>query len=563
MLHVRKSIFGLLLVLLCPLHEGLATSVESEGNDVAKTIIKSGNECAKDADCTMRNTRCIDKTCQCTDGYVINGSLTACIEVATTYGDYCDESMQCSKRLLSGATCINNACACIDGYYYLNGRCNAYSGLFSKCDKNVDCYVHADYGAAYCNGGKCSCSPGYYQREYRTCRPEGKKVGDSCVINNDCKFSATAYCEDGQCMETQTENSTESFSELGVLQERNAIETKPDLGNCKTNADCINNAECTPLGKCVCKRAHFYKTGTCVPELGEHCDGSDAPAIKYSECKNEVWNCEAGKIASLDNRICRKATKQYEHSCVHNEQCSLFGPDSVCDGSICVCNENSHFVESEMFCWMNIGLNETCQQDHDCHIDGMEGELSCKNGVCLEDYVGIGSNCTSDGDCQPENSECKENHCTCKEDYVSTSFKSCAPVASFGEPCEADIQCSTNVPNAVCLSKNETDVEKTCRCSEDQHYKFDRCNAKRVLGESCKNLGECYLSSNEHRVRCKKDRCACGDDYVRANDTVCATQQESRYNNNGNTVASISGGFLSIAMSILLPISYHSLTRDY
>ncbi|XP_076280518.1 uncharacterized protein LOC143209115 [Lasioglossum baleicum] len=579
MLHVRKRIFGLLLVLLCALHEGSATSVDSKGNDVAGTIFKSEKTCDKDADCTVRNSRCINATCQCTDGYVINGSLTACIKVATSHGDYCEESIQCSERLHRGAACINNACACIDGYYYLNGRCNAYSGLSLKCNKDVDCYVHADYGAAYCNGAKCECSSGYYQREHRTCRPEGRKVGDSCVIDNDCKFSATAYCEELTCKETKSGHITESFSELSVLQERDANETKRDLGNCTTNADCklIKNAECSPLGKCVCIRAYFLQANACVAELGEPCNASHASAIEYSECKNEKWNCAVGRVASENNRNCLKATKKFKDSCLHNKQCSLFGPDSVCEDGKCVCNENSHFVESELFCWRKKGLDEQCQSDFDCYIDGMQGNLSCINSVCacpdgthvnsnrtdcLENYVGIGSNCTGDGDCQPENSECQENLCACKEDYISASFKSCIPVVSFGQPCETDIQCSTTVPNAVCLGNDEADAYKTCRCIQNHHYRFNRCNLRRVLGESCKNLGECYLNSNEDRVTCKKDRCTCDYGYVRVNDTVCATQSE-RYNNNGNAVTSISGGFLSIAMSILLPISYFSVTRDY
>lgn len=49
-----------------------------------------------------------------------------------------------------------------------------HTGLYEKCKYAVDCYVFADFEASYCDGGICKCSPGFYQREYRTCRREGK-----------------------------------------------------------------------------------------------------------------------------------------------------------------------------------------------------------------------------------------------------------------------------------------------------------------------------------------------------------------------------------------------------
>ncbi|XP_078048894.1 uncharacterized protein LOC144476143 isoform X2 [Augochlora pura] len=490
--------------------------------------------------------------------------------------------MQCSKRLHSGAACLNNACVCVDGYYYFNGRCNAYSGLSDKCDSDVDCYVHAEYGAAYCNNGRCSCSPGYYQREYRTCRPEGKKVGDACTIKNDCKFSETADCDDYKCIEEKLDALDAPF--FSFYEEENPMETEPDLGKCKTDGDCkhVNNMECSPLGNCVCKRAHFYQetvsNETCIPELGEPCKATDEVAVENSECKNKKWNCVPGRIASADNRNCLKAVKQYSWSCLHDEQCSIFGPDSVCDDKKCVCNKRSHFVESELFCWTTKGLGEQCQRDFDCHLDGVEYELNCKNNVCqcpngtlankdgtgcLEDYVGIGSSCDNVAKCQPENSVCRNKFCVCEENYVNASFKSCLPLASYGKPCEEDIQCSTVVPNAVCSSNDETDAKKTCECRNGQHYKQGRCNVKRVLGEGCGNLSECYLSADGERAICRNGRCACDWAYTRANDTTCALYSKARYNNNGNTAESISGGSLSILMTTILSISYHSLIKDY
>lgn len=93
----------------------------------------------------------------------------------------------------------------------------------------------------------------------------------------------------------------------------------------------------------------------------------------------------------------------YNYSCQNNVNCQVFGPDGICESRSCVCNKNSHFVQSEQFCWVKKGLNETCQQDIDCYIDGVNGTLSCTNNICscphgthansdytdcLENYIG-------------------------------------------------------------------------------------------------------------------------------------------------------------------------------
>ena len=62
---------------------------------------------------------------------------------------------------------------CAEGYYFIHGKCRAYSGLLEKC-QDGDCYVNGDFQASCCINNICNCSPGYYQREYRTRRPDAK-----------------------------------------------------------------------------------------------------------------------------------------------------------------------------------------------------------------------------------------------------------------------------------------------------------------------------------------------------------------------------------------------------
>lgn len=145
------------------------------------------------------------------------------LTVADGLHDSCEDSLQCSAYLLSGGVCLDNICVCSPGYYYLHGRCNRYvgawyfwysvsdsilliiirirhfvlqhAGLSEKCERNVDCHVNADFEASTCNTSKkiCECSPGFYQREYRTCRREGKGARQWYVMNRTIRRSREQY----------------------------------------------------------------------------------------------------------------------------------------------------------------------------------------------------------------------------------------------------------------------------------------------------------------------------------------------------------------------------------
>lgn len=65
-------------------------------------------------------------------------------------------------------------------------------------------------------------------------------------------------------------------------------------------------------------------------------------------------------------------------NCHLDEQCYIFGPNAVCNNNTCVCNENvSHYVESELFCWGNMGIGKTCKQDRDCYVKNFRSNLIC------------------------------------------------------------------------------------------------------------------------------------------------------------------------------------------
>ncbi|XP_017792486.1 PREDICTED: multiple epidermal growth factor-like domains protein 10, partial [Habropoda laboriosa] len=562
-------------------------------------------KCETSADCYVNLSSCVDGTCQCPSGYIYNGNMTSCIKVARRYGDDCEESIQCSRYLFSGAFCMKKTCVCSEGYYYMHGRCNEYSGLSEKCRKDYDCYTHGVFNAMSCVNGICKCSSNFYQREYRSCRPAAKGVRDKCVIDNDCKqFNNAANCQyDNTCALEENNTVSEFLNNNNILQKSDPTST---VTKCTVDADCkdLGDAFCEPSGTCICKRAHFFneESNKCVPELGESCQPGDEPNIEYSECRNGIWNCELDRAVSKNNQKCEKATKKYNSYCNSDINCHVFGPDAICENNNCVCNENSRFVESELFCWTKRGISETCHKDIDCYINETDTKLHCKdnfcscpdgthpnfnktdcihfsagigsvcetdmdcttknaecaNNVCTcrkyyylsndQCLPGIASSCDNDTDCKPENSECRVGHCYCLIGYVAESINSCLPVAAYGDSCEKDIQCSAELPNAVCLHVDNSisnTTNSTCACAEGYHYNYLRCHKRRVLGMSCMNLAECYLDSGD-RVVCKNGRCACDSGYIQVNNTVCKEIQ--RYNINDGSIRINTMGLIPILL---------------
>ena len=136
--------------------------------------------------------------------------------------------MQCSAYLSRGGICRSGICVCAEGYYYIHGKCRAYSGLLEKCQEDGDCYVNGDFQASRCINNICNCSPGYYQRKYRTCRPDAKVHGKRCIINNDCKGWINSTCDNYICDTSQThENTSRLLYNDNIEKKKNRI--KKDL----------------------------------------------------------------------------------------------------------------------------------------------------------------------------------------------------------------------------------------------------------------------------------------------------------------------------------------------
>ncbi|CAD1477533.1 unnamed protein product, partial [Heterotrigona itama] len=439
---------------------------------------------------------------------------------AQKYGDDCQESRQCSAYLSRGGTCANGICVCAGGYYYIHGQCHRYSGLSGKCQDDEDCYVHGDFQASKCNEQKiCNCAPKYYKREYRGCRPIAEENDGKCIINNDCKGSnATCDFVEHKCVPPGNTASKFLRNDNTLFPEGDAIEQ--ELGE---RCDPARNE--TVIDNSVCQNGVW----NCILETVASKDNRKCEKGKRSIGSQRKLSLNERYVFSVCVVIAR-----YNDNCQDDVQCYVFGPDAICKDGKCVCNEKSRLNETESFCWTKRGIGENCYQDIDCHLDDYINVrlicdanklCSCPSGtypttdrtacvknhagigdtcgvdkdcehtrnakcankvcVCMDNYYelnkqcvkGINSTCSSHDECKANNSVCESKLCTCKDDHVASSVGSCVRVSTYGESCEEDIQCSSRIPNALCL-------QSTCACPKGHHYNFGKCFERKEMKRS-------------------------------------------------------------------------------
>ncbi|XP_058800979.1 cell death abnormality protein 1-like isoform X2 [Phymastichus coffea] len=491
--------------------------------------------CKSAADCHVENSNCSKQgLCECRSGYIRDGSLTRCLKVANGYYDTCEESVQCSAFLDAGGTCDrpNEQCVCTENYHYLHGRCFETKGLDEPCDRDEECFVNADYQAASCRDGKCKCSEGFYQREYTTCRPAAKNIGDECALDSDCAFIENAICTSNVCtldngsprVDSQdgggeamvaTHRTREDDAELPfVARVRLSGGIVVGESQCKADLDCklLDHSVCAANNTCVCDRGYFAirdqtarggPVDGCVPEIGTSCSAEQAKSnfsVGFSTCKNGAWTCDIDRAALKDNRLCRKFAKTIGAKCIHPEVCYLFGPRAKCADGKCTCDEASHWVAKEKFCWKYSKIKQGCKNDYECYSRGDDYIPKCTSGICTcpkgsvaSDDGGycysskpvFGSYCEKTEECKAiPNASCENNKCACSKTFFQRE-QQC--VKGLNAACENDDECK--LENTACLT---VDNAKTCRCTSDFTVgSGNECIKKSHYKEACTEDVQC------------------------------------------------------------------------
>ncbi|KAK3922672.1 Protein piccolo [Frankliniella fusca] len=551
-----------------------------------KKAAKVELKCTTDLDCDTRGASCVSGACACAQGQVMTSDLTACLPGASEWGAPCTDAVQCVSRLLVGGSCAAKevitssttsapepapaelVCRCAQGYHYLRGQCWRSSGLGEACARSENCYANHDSESVACAGGVCACAPGFYQREYSSCRRVSTAFGEECGITEDCQYSDSAClsrscgCREGYAYDKQANKCSPAaaarVAEVEASAGRggkwrwsrreaeaeararargsSALTASGDVAaTCTTDADCggDGNGDCVS-GVCVCHRGYYKSGNKCYPELLQACAEKGDCVMKNAVCRSaaqgstpaKLCSCKGGYVASEDMRLCRKMTPELlTWSCLHDEQCGYFGPSATCTGKRCHCGPGTHWAATKQYCWVSKAVGESCAAAEDCaglSADGTGAGATCSAGKCActpghhpsadskecrKDADRVGAECSDDVDCTAGHTLCVDNKCACGKGYVpDASGEGCGP--GVGGPCDKDTDCLAK--DSVCVADSKTD-SKTCSCASGavSSATGDAClPAAAALNSTCTETAQCSGLA----AHCRKGKCVCEED---------------------------------------------------
>ncbi|XP_069679083.1 prion-like-(Q/N-rich) domain-bearing protein 25 [Periplaneta americana] len=158
-------------------------------NDTCITGI--GGACSSDSGCGhIHSSYCSEseQKCACVDGTVQNEEGSKCLQIASTFGDDCEEDVQCIDALgKEGSACLMGLCLCTDNYHFRNHICVEKRFLGDVCEKNMQCYLESNQtDRVQCQNGKCLCTYDYVQTEDLDCKSSSARVSSSTIITGVC-----------------------------------------------------------------------------------------------------------------------------------------------------------------------------------------------------------------------------------------------------------------------------------------------------------------------------------------------------------------------------------------
>lgn len=167
-----------------------------------------------------------------------------------------------------------------------------------------------------------------------------------------------------------------------------------------------------------------------------------------------------------------------------------------------------------------ITIGEKCERDIDC----IENAFCRWQETCQCDpfyspsldrskcTATIGLSCVDDKQCQTiTNAECKQNTCTCKDDFFLDSRNSSNCIGrpiTIGDRCQLntnDNMCQESFNLALCINEK-------CQCYTGHHFvnATRTCVQSRGLYFSCTNDHDCYESDKfPDTMVCKNRQCVC------------------------------------------------------
>jgi EB module len=141
--------------------------------------------------------------------------------------------------------------------------------------------------------------------------------------------------------------------------------------------------------------------------LNEACYSNDECVAEYSQCQG-TCKCKPSHVQSkLDGITCLPLATSLYQTCQQNSQCSSI-PNSHCgSNSTCICMNEYHDINK-----VRIVKNSSAINDQSITVQIQFNFFQrCWPTVRLNEI------CESDENCIVENSSCKNNRCTCDDEY--------------------------------------------------------------------------------------------------------------------------------------------------
>ncbi|XP_044596782.1 zonadhesin-like [Cotesia glomerata] len=367
--------------------------------------------CWNNEECATTNAVCIDRECRCTTGFIQN--FDQCISnfnnIACHNSDFCktfSRHASCSSENLceckhnytlteasclpqldincendepcadENSACIENLCKCNLDYKSRNGECVPKGSLHDRCTNNLECN---DSKFTMCGTHKrCTCRHNYFAKNGICVSGLGAycQRTETCAVEN-------SFCIDHKCQCMISTTSTEP--EPGTDErcpEPNLLGKK-----CETNLDCklIINSVCS-MKKCSCDK-NFSAIGqsACSPTLNGPCLNDDQCLFENFSCINKKCRCKPNFFSASESQCIHENDLYF---CFDAFDCSDLWHSLCSKDKKCICQPD------------NIAINKSC--------------LPSLNGYCWRH-----------DQCMTLNSECSNNRCACKSDFIAVANNLC------------------------------------------------------------------------------------------------------------------------------------------
>ncbi|XP_008551627.1 rh5-interacting protein isoform X2 [Microplitis demolitor] len=271
----------------------------------------------------------------------------------------------------------------------------------------------------------------------------------------------------------------------------------------------------------TCKRSISRNDWICVKEakLGEYCEiDEDCDATIHAKCsENNECVCRSKYLKTSDSS-CAPLLGEF---CWKNERC--INANSECIDNECKCKHN-YFLDSTNTC-LRAFIGTQCENDADC--GGIKFATCLENKTCACALNTIAENprlclplldvsCQKNDHCKIDNSECIQNKCVCKPQYLFFSNGQCITRI----PCNNNSHCEMFINKTRCSNNNQ------CECEDDYGPAMNNTVCALLFNIACSDNELCATENSF----CHDNKCQCKANYVyRESKCVPITLQDTDY----------------------------------